>query len=184
MIAFSQRRPPTGFTLLELMLVVGIISIMTAMAIGFTTDWRRRSQFDTVAREIYNGLNLARAKAIRRGSQVDLAFLDTAGQKALYVFVDNSSPKNHEFDVGSDSLLYTFPSDPDDWPTGVSAINATLDTGTDVANGGLAVLIFDAYGFHIDVNHNPRGATITVKDMLSGAEHYVDVTVAGALRVR
>ncbi len=181
MITPSQTRPAAGFTLIELMLVVGIISIMTAMAIGLTTDWRRRSVFDTVAREIYNGLNLARASAIKRGSRVKLSFVDTPGN-ALYVFAD--ADNDNEYDAG-ETLIYTFPDDDeDDWPRLASAINANIDPVILAANGNDRVLIFDAYGFHVDINGEPIGGTITVQDVLSGTNHFVDVTIAGALRVR
>ena len=60
----SGARANRGFTLIELMITIAIITIMSGMAIGFSGTWRRRTQMREVARELYNGANRARAEAI------------------------------------------------------------------------------------------------------------------------
>ncbi len=179
----SQKRQPRGFTLIELMVVVGMISVMTALAMGMTTDWRRRNVFNTVAREIYNCLNIARATAIKKNRNIMVAFRDTPNFAVVFEDVDN----DRVWDDGAEAAIYRFPADAgatDDWPAGARGILGTVDAHIVAINGNQAVMLFDSYGFHVDIAGEPLAGAVTIKDNLNGKEQFVDVTVAGALRIR
>jgi len=184
-ITARSRATTRGFTLVELMFVVGIIGIMSTLAVGLTTDFRRRSTFDTVAREVYNSLNTARARAIKRGNTVHVGFAQAPN--AVRVFEDANA--NDAFDDGTDKLVYKFPKSASDWPSGSADITAVLDPFVLAANGGTQIMIFDQYGFHVGTDGEPLGCngpgcTIALTDTTNGKKKYVDVTVAGALRIR
>ena len=51
-------------------------------------------------------------------------------------------------------------------------------------NLNIPVLVFDPYGFHIDITGQPRAGTITVTDTISNQAQTIDITVAGALRIQ
>lgn len=77
-----------GFSLIELIVGTVILGVLMAMAVPRFTDWLRNARIRTSAEAIQNGLQLARAEAVRRNATVrfqlvntidDSCALDTAG---------------------------------------------------------------------------------------------------------
>ena len=77
-----------GFSLIELMVGIVILGVLMAMAVPRFSDWLRNARIRTSAEAIQNGLQLARAEAVRRNATVrfqlvntidDTCALDTAG---------------------------------------------------------------------------------------------------------
>ncbi|TLD44583.1 MAG: hypothetical protein FAZ92_03133 [Accumulibacter sp.] len=77
-----------GFSLIELLVGIVILGVLMAMAVPRFSDWLRNARIRTSAEAIQNGLQLARAEAVRRNATVrfqlvntidDTCALDTAG---------------------------------------------------------------------------------------------------------
>ncbi|QKS29208.1 MAG: type II transport protein GspH [Candidatus Accumulibacter similis] len=77
-----------GFSLIELLVGIVILGVLMAMAVPRFSDWLRNARIRTSAEAIQNGLQLARAEAVRRNATVrfqlvntidDSCALDTAG---------------------------------------------------------------------------------------------------------
>ena len=62
----------SGFTLIELLTVVTILSIMIFLALPNFNVWLQNTQIRTAGEAILNGLQLARAEAVRRNVNVEL----------------------------------------------------------------------------------------------------------------
>ena len=62
----------TGFTLIELVTVVTILSIMLFVALPNFNVWLQNTQIRTAGEAILNGLQLARTEAVRRNVNVEL----------------------------------------------------------------------------------------------------------------
>lgn len=62
----------TGFTLIELMIAVAILFIMAMLALPNFNIWMQNTQIRTAGEAILNGLQLARAEAIRRNATIEL----------------------------------------------------------------------------------------------------------------
>ena len=62
----------SGFTLIELLTVVTILSIMLFLALPNFNVWLQNTQIRTAGEAILNGLQLARAEAVRRNVNVEL----------------------------------------------------------------------------------------------------------------
>ena len=62
----------TGFTLIELVTVVTILSIMIFLALPNFNVWLQNTQIRTAGEAILNGLQLARTEAVRRNVNVEL----------------------------------------------------------------------------------------------------------------
>lgn len=68
---------PSGFSLIELMIGVVILSILMSLAMPSFQAWLQNTQIRNAAESIQNGLQRARAEAVRRNADVE--FVLTAG---------------------------------------------------------------------------------------------------------
>ncbi|MFA9441143.1 Tfp pilus assembly protein FimT/FimU [Uliginosibacterium sp. sgz301328] len=72
-----MRRTVAGFTLIELMVSVFIITLVLTMGIPYMGDWVRRAGVRTAAESIQNGLRVAQQEAIRRNTPVEFALVQS-----------------------------------------------------------------------------------------------------------
>lgn len=64
------RFPQKGVTLIELMIAIVIMAILLAIALPSFKTWMLNTQIRTATESIQNGLQLARAEAVRRNERV------------------------------------------------------------------------------------------------------------------
>lgn len=62
----------TGYTLTEVLVVVAIVGILTAMAVPSFTQMMQRQLVDSQVSSLVSAMRLARAEAVKRGQQVTL----------------------------------------------------------------------------------------------------------------
>ncbi|WP_087128558.1 GspH/FimT family pseudopilin [Caballeronia concitans] len=73
-----NRTSFTGFTLVELCVVLAVMAIIATFATPSFFAWQTRDQVDARARSLFSTLSLARAEALRRGARVTLCRIDAA----------------------------------------------------------------------------------------------------------
>ena len=69
------RRPHRAFTILELMIVIGIIGLMAAMALPHLAGFTKGSAMTAATRQLLDDVGLARQRALVNRSEVDMVFL-------------------------------------------------------------------------------------------------------------
>ncbi len=84
-----QRRSSTGFSLIELMVVIAIIAILLSLATLNFNQWQRKSQIERQTRELMADLNTARTESIYR-KQSHALIMNTDGLG--YILRRYSSP--------------------------------------------------------------------------------------------
>lgn len=78
---------PRGFSLTELMIGIVIMSILLAVALPSFTAWIQNSKIRTAAESLQNGLQLARAEAVRRNQSV---LFSLVGTDSSWTILDNA----------------------------------------------------------------------------------------------
>ena len=84
-------RKESGFTLLELIVVIAIIAIMASIAIPNMIPWPAKHRMSGAAREIYSAMQYTRLRAVKEKANVVINFNDTGfGETDTYaVFIDD-----------------------------------------------------------------------------------------------
>lgn len=71
-------RRNTGFSLIELMVIVAIVGILAVIGLPAYNTWIQNSRVRNGAESILNGLQLARSEAVARNTNIDFVLTDTA----------------------------------------------------------------------------------------------------------
>ena len=83
----NAMKRDSGFTLAELMVVISIIAIMSAVAIPSLVSWLPNYRLSGAARDVLSAIELARLTAVRENASVGVSF--TPGSAAYQLWVDN-----------------------------------------------------------------------------------------------
>lgn len=161
----------SGFTLIELMLVVALIGILSTMAVANLQKVKRTSDHNAVARGVFSALGVGRAHAVRKNQRVAVSFSNSQ----FRAFVDNNS--DLIYTSGIDTSLWVYPTS-GAIPTGITVTSPQLTS----ANVQLAAL-FDAQGTSVDKNGQPFSYNVCIVDETTNYTYTVETTVSGSLRI-
>ena len=87
---FRSKTGPRGFSLIEMLVVIGILAITAIVTIPNVIAWRSGMQFRAAVNELRNDLESAKTRAVKENAKVTVAFDPTAGQyRMTYPDQDN-----------------------------------------------------------------------------------------------
>lgn len=123
-----DRRPglsgAAGFTLVEILVVLMILGILLAMGVGSFTEWMRNTRIRNQAESILNGLQYARAEAVKRNRFVRFQFVRrneaAADELSRWAGCNLSNQSNHWIVSHGDPSDAT--TDTDAWPATPPAV--------------------------------------------------------------
>lgn len=105
----SMKTKTSGFTMLELMICLGIISVMLNLGAPSLTHFKDKNLTDNTARQFLHALKLARSTAITRNTIITFCKSDDGQQchgnwqQGGIVFVDYNGNANVDED---DEIIY------------------------------------------------------------------------------
>lgn len=103
-----NKIPPTnnGFSLIEPMIAITIIGLLLVIAIPSYSEWIQNTQIRTATESIQNGLQLARAEAVRRNAAIQFN-LGTGTGWTISVVSDSSVVQTRTAAEGSANVTVT-----------------------------------------------------------------------------
>ncbi len=154
-----------GFTLLELMVVVGIMGVLAAMAAVQISSVRQGLRGDAAMRQVLAQLNQAREQAITQRRYIRVVF-DTVGNQLSVVREDTTVATTTLATVGFESgakllQISGLPATPDNYCDTQSTCFTNAVNGTFAsASGTTQVVKFAPDGTLVDWNGNATNGTV------------------------
>jgi type IV fimbrial biogenesis protein FimT len=134
----SQRvKRVSGFTLLELVVAMGIFGVLVVLAVPVMRTWICNAKVRAVADVLQNGLRLAQSESLRRSRQL------------VFSLTNNATPQTLGFTAvanGTYWALYTVPSMTDGTETPLFVDAGVLTTSSNVTINGQAAICFNSVG--------------------------------------
>lgn len=144
-----NKRRVTGFTVIELVVALVVLATLLAVGLPMFSTWTQNSQVRTAAAAIQNGLQLAKAEAVRRNAQIRFQLTDrldnncaisTDGNNWVISFDDPTSACGNAF------LDESLPVSSSPAPRILQTKPAAEGGGRVLVNADRAVAIFNGFG--------------------------------------
>ena len=95
---FKILKNRTGFTTIELAVTLGLLGILTAIAVPSYISYLPRHRLQTSVRQIYDDMQLAKIRAVKDNGVAVVKF--TPSTSSYTIFLDASVPLNWALDAG------------------------------------------------------------------------------------
>ncbi len=187
-----------GVTMLELAVVVAIVAILAGLAMPNFSTWIQNSQIRSTADAIQNGLQLARADAVRRNTVVRFQLTSSLGANCAL----STTSANWVISLDDPSGLCASAPIDDAFPASDTTNNpapriiemraATEGSGNSVIAAGQSTVVFNALGrvspvpantISINISNPTGGACVSASPSGPMRCLRVDISTSGRIRM-
>ena len=171
---FRNPRPATGFTLIELMVVMVVVAALLVVVIPSMTTFKRDAELTSVTNNLMGAINTARGEAMKRAMRAVVAPMQgndwTSG---WVVFIDQN--RNNAYDSATDTTV--FQQGP------LSSTVLSIAGSTTAADPAGAYLMFDGSGYaRTRANNGFTAATLTIRRTDSDSMRRIKISQTGRVR--
>lgn len=99
-------RCSNGFTLVELLVIIAILAITSAIAAPNLLVWRENTQLSAAARDLFGHLQSARLTAIQRNTYCSISFNITVDSKNYDYAVYTDPGEDISYTAGTDTVIH------------------------------------------------------------------------------
>lgn len=178
-LPISQRMLTSGFSLIEVMVVVAIVAILATLAAPSFTQMLQRNRLSAATSALQVSLSLARSEAVKRGAdaKVTVAANTTAGAwtNGWTVFVDGTTNANGGVAPAADTTTAT----PVTRLEIVAALSGPVSTGQ---TGSLNYFTYNGQGRVVDVNNGQGNRSFWFFDDTS-EKYCLVLSTSGRVRI-
>lgn len=92
MLTLVPKKPALGFSLIELIIAIAIVGLVSAIAMPSYATWIKNSRVRTAAESIQNGLQTARAEAVKRNASIQFSLSANSNWSIDCVTISSNCP--------------------------------------------------------------------------------------------
>ena len=163
-------RNKSGFTMTELMMVIGVIAIASAIAVPNFIAWIPKHKLGTASRDVLGALELARMQAVRSRSNAVIQFPNSTD---YMMWVDNGEGGGTANDGvlnGTEPIIRNA-----SMPAGITITSADFSGNND--------FVFDRRGFPLDTGGNPTNGQVRITNPKDGDFRDVNLSFGGNVSI-
>jgi len=187
-----MRMNKEGFTLIEMMVVIGIIGIIAGMAIPGFSKWLPNYRFKSAAQDMLSNFQLAKITAVKRNANCTVTFsvpsmnryISVDGIKYDYViYVEPSNAVSYTYDAGEEVVSKKRWEDYDenidfDISQGGGGTGITFKMNAN----GLPTISFRPTGFPVDKDDQLSEGSVFIKNN-ENRSMIINVTAGGSISI-
>jgi type IV fimbrial biogenesis protein FimT len=164
-------RNKSGFTMAELMMVIAVVAIASAIAVPNIISWIPKRKLGVASRDVLAALETARMLAVRSRANAVIQFPNTSD---YLIWVDNGEGAgggaNDGIRNGAEPIIRSA-----SVPAGITITSADFSGNTS--------FVFDPRGFPLDTGGNPTDGQIRITNPKDGDFRDINLTIAGNVSI-
>lgn len=163
-------RNKSGFSMTELMMVIGVIAIASAIAVPNFISWIPKRKLGVASRDVLGALETARMQAVRSRSNAVIQFPNTTD---YMIWVDNGEgggTANDGVRNGTEQIIRNA-----SMPAGITITSANFS--------GSSSFVFDPRGFPLNTGGNPTDGQVRITNPKDGDFRDVNLSFGGNVSI-